>query len=443
MKQAGSSTVMNDILKRTILSVCSVLLLWPVANAQSILTLDQCLGRAKSNSLRLRQADNAIRKAEIARSELTSTALPSARIDVGASFAPASKHFGYDPAASNEGQLNGQIVVEQSIYDGGVRAIKARRLRLERERLSGVKRSVERDVRFAVKQLFAETLRAQMEAGLRRESVQRLAEYQELVKQLLAAGSANYTDLMKTQVELTTDSLALWKAEELVAITKYELADLMGAPTDTDFTLAGSLDDLAASLSTAGVSGTGTDTTANLDIQLADFDARAGEMEVKLTKHERWPVIAAYTDAGLLTTRENLRLPASDRASIIGYLAGVSIQLPLFDWGANRYRVQQQEIMNDSLRLELTSVRRSIALEIRKANSQLANVGKRLESVRANVAAAENNFLLTKASFVSGGTLALEVLNAQQLLTEAKLAELEMHAEVATLAATIEELTTH
>jgi outer membrane protein len=439
----GLSIIMNDILKRTILSVCSVLLLWPVANAQSILTLDQCLGRAKSNSLRLRQADNAIRKAEIARSELTSTALPSARIDVGASFAPASKHFGYDPAASNEGQLNGQIVVEQSIYDGGVRAIKARRLRLERERLSGVKRSVERDVRFAVKQLFAETLRAQMEADLRRESVQRLAEYQELVKQLLAAGSANYTDLMKTQVELTTDSLALWKAEELVAITKYELADLMGAPTDTDFTLAGSLDDLAASLSTAGVSGTGADTTANLDIQLADFDARAGEMEVKLTKHERWPVIAAYTDAGLLTTRENLRLPASDRASIIGYLAGVSIQLPLFDWGANRYRVQQQEIMNDSLRLELTSVRRSIALEIRKANFQLANVGKRLESVRANVAAAENNFLLTKASFVSGGTLALEVLNAQQLLTEAKLAELEMHAEVATLAATIEELTTH
>jgi outer membrane protein len=434
---------MNDILKRTLLSICLLLLLWPVTNAQNALTLDQCLERARSNNLRLRQADDAIRKAEIARSELSSTALPSARIDVGASFAPASKHFGYDPAASNEGQLNGQIVVEQSIYDGGVRTLKATRLRLERDRLSGVKHSVERDVRFAVKQLFIETLRAQVEADLRRESVQRLAEYQELVKQLMAAGSANFTDLIKTQVELTTDSLSLWKAEELVTITKYELANLMGTPVDTDFAVVGSLNDMVASLSEARVTETGLDTTSNLDIQLADLDARAGEMEVKLTKHERWPVIAAYADAGLLTTRENLRIPSPDRASIIGYSAGVSIQLPLFDWGANRYRVQQQEITHDSLRFELTSVHRSIALEIRKASLQLSNAIKRLGSVRANVAAAEDNFLLTKASFVSGGTLALEVLNAQQLLADAKLAELETHAEVATLAATIEELTTH
>ncbi|MCX6832108.1 MAG: TolC family protein [candidate division Zixibacteria bacterium] len=434
---------MNDILKRTLLSICLLLLLWPVTNAQNVLTLDQCLERARSNSLRLRQADDAIRKAEIARSELSSTALPSARIDVGASFAPASKHFGYDPAASNEGQLNGQIVVEQSIYDGGVRSLKATRLRLERDRLSGVKQSVERDVRFAVKQLFIETLRAQVEADLRRASVQRLAEYRELVKQLMAAGSANYTDFIKTQVELTTDSLSLRKAEEVVAITKYELADLMGAPTDTGFTAAGSLDDMVAALSAAGVIGTGLETTSSLDVQLADFDARTGEIDVKLTRHERWPVISAFADAGLLTTGQNLRLPAADRASIIGYSAGISLQLPLFDWGANRYRIQQQEITNDSLRLELTSVRRSIALEIRKANSQLANAAKRLGSVRANVAAAEDNFLLTKASFVSGGTLALEVLNAQQLFTEAKLAELETVAEVATLAATIEELTTH
>jgi len=443
VEKADSSAVMNDILKRTLLSVCLLLLLYPITNAQNVLTLDQCLERARSSSLRLRQSGDAIRKAEIAHSELTSGALPAARIDVGASFAPVSKHFGYDPAASNEGQLNGQIVVEQSIYDGGVRALKARRLRLECERLSGLKQSVERDVRFTVKELFIETLRAQLEADLRHESVQRLTEYQKLVKQLMAAGSANYTDLIKTQVELTTDSLSLWKAEELVATTRYELADLTGTPADTGFTVAGSLDDMASSVPAAGVIGTGLDTTSNLDIQRADLDARAGEIEVKLTKHERWPVIAAHTDAGMLTTRENLRIPSPDRASIIGYSAGVSIQLPLFDWGANRYRVQQQEITNDSLRLELTSMRRSIALAIRKANSQLANVAKRLGSVRANVAAAEDNFLLTKASFVSGGTLALEVLNAQQLLTEAKLAELETVAEAATLAATIEELITH
>ncbi len=116
--------------------------------------------------------------------------------------------------------------------------------------------------------------------------------------------------------------------------------------------------------------------------------------------------------------------------------------MPLFTWGATDMRVQQRQLETDALRQQMELLRRSITIEVKKTRLELANARGRLQPLRANVAKAEENFLLTRSTFAGGATLSLEVLTAQQLLTETKLAELETLAAIQLLTTKLEKLAT-
>ena len=98
--------------------------------------------------------------------ELLTTKLPQFSFEGSAIYAPSSNHFGYDPAISNGGQFSGQIVARQSVYDGGIRSIRANQLGIDIDLRVKEYRMAERDLRYAVKQAFIEVLRSEEEIQL-------------------------------------------------------------------------------------------------------------------------------------------------------------------------------------------------------------------------------------------------------------------------------------
>jgi outer membrane protein TolC len=164
--------------------------------------------------------------------------------------------------------------------------------------------------------------------------------------------------------------------------------------------------------------------------------------DIEIQKSERLPVISAFADAGLLTSLDNLRLPSSERLGMFGYMLGVSLEIPLFTWGATDLRAQQKQLATDALGLQLESVRRSVTTEYRKTAFQLKRTEERAQSLRISLKAADENFLLTKSKYASGGVLSLEVLGAQQLLTDLELDELQTLADRQALLAKMEQITT-
>jgi outer membrane protein TolC len=87
-------------------------------------------------------------------------------------------------------------------------------------------------------------------------------------------------------------------------------------------------------------------------------------------------------------------------------------------------------------------LQRSFSAEFRRTQLQMRNQRERLRVIQNNITSAEDNFLLTKSKYAGGGTLSLEVLSAQQLLTETKLSELQTMADIQLLNAKMEQLTT-
>ena len=412
------------------------------AISQAVFTLDRCLELARSQSPQMRSAQNAIRIAELSHAELSTTKLPQIKIGANSIYAPSSGSFGYDPAISNGGQVAGQVIVQQSIYDGGVRGLKSDQLSLDIDRLAKEKRIAERDLVFSVKQAFVEALRSGQELVLQEESMHQLKEYLDIVRRLSTVGSAAYTDVLKTELQLSNAQLAYQKAAEEFAVAKYSLAELIGTPLDTSFSIVGSLNDTTHTAANDSPFNTNPDSLSSLEMSVTSLAIKRSMLDVDLAQHENYPTVLFVGDAGLLTSGDNLRLPRDERANMFGFSLGLALEIPLVNWGATDLRVQQKQLDADNLRLQSDLLQRSITTETRKIQVQISNQRERLRSLQNNLKSAEDNFLLTKSKYAGGGTLSLEVLSAQQLLTDTKLSELQTKADIQILAAKMEQLIT-
>ncbi len=427
-------------MKRHLSAITLQLLMGAVSTAwaQTALNLEQCLHLARSNSPALHIADDAVRTAGLARSELWTTALPQLKGSIEGVYAPMPPTFGYDAVVSNGGQLAGQIILQQSLYDGGSRSLKSDQLQLDSDRLVKERRRVDRDLVFTVKQAFTDVLRAQEETELQKQSVDQLTTYLELVRKLFNGGTASYTDLLKTEVQLSNASLELQKATETAQSARSALAEVIGTELDSTVSVVGSLESPPDST----LAGIPAGPASGVDLAIAGLEIERSRLDVELTKRERFPSISFTGDAGYLSSVENLQLPSAERVTGIGYSVGVGIEVPIINWGATGLRVEQRELQLDAVKQETELLRRSLNGELQRTRLGLLNARNRLQTVRSNVKKSEDNFLLARSKYAGGAALSLEVLSAQQLLTEAKLAELETLSAIQHLSAKLEQLTT-
>ncbi len=421
-----------------LLLVLAVLAPRPV-RAQRSLTLDSCLVLARANSPALRSADNARRSSALARDELLTSALPQVQAVLDGIYAPVPPQFGYDPAISDGGEIRGLIALRQSVYDGGIRGLKSDQFALDIDRLGSERRLAGLDLTLAVKQAFYESLRAWAEVQLQRESVDQLEGYLRLVDRLHSGGSASATDLLKTEIQAAGARIALAKARETFAADLLALEETAGIPPDTSVALAGSLE-VVSGVPMDSSGALMPDPAATLEMSVAGMLLRRSMLDEDIVKRERLPEVSLFADAGYLNSGENLRLPSSERINGLGYEVGLGIQLPILNWGATGLRTEQKEVATDDLRNRMEVLRRSIASDAFRLRVQIAGASGRLGLLRENLARAKDNFILTKSKFAAGAALSIEVLSAQQALTDARLAEIQTLEEIRLCEAKIDRL---
>jgi outer membrane protein len=410
----------------------------PFAQARAaqprVLTLEQCIELAKKNSPELRAADNALSSAALARKELSGSRYPQLRASGTALTAPTFDRFGYDPAITDYGQLSAQIIAEQKLYDGGVYRLKAKQQQIDAQGMGIARRISERDIAYSVKQTFVEILRAQEETALQRKSREQLADYLDLVKNLNAAGRVHYTDVLKTSIQLASADAAVRKAEEAAALAKYELSGMIDAAPDTSFEIAGSLEDLpmaAADTTAAGAQ------SRSLESESLDLGIARSGLDAEIISREKFPTLSLIADAGLLSSLEP---PTADHWDRLGYSAGITIEVPLMDWGQRRLRERQQRLAVENARFEAEAFARAQRIEIRAIVLQMRNLERRIEDLRRTARDADDNYDLTRSKYLGGGAPVTEVLDAQQLVTDTRIEELSARSEILRLSTRFEQI---
>jgi outer membrane protein TolC len=393
------------------------------ARAQPALTLKQAVAASELRSPDLRTAQFRTSAAGLARQEAGLTPYPALRYKLGASYAPTGRYFGYDPALTNDGQLNAQLSVEGIIYNGGQYGMRTRQAELDIARAQTGLELTREDLRFNVTQAFLEDLRAHEAIAIESESVRELRDYRDLVDRLFHGGVAGYTDLLKTEVQLGTEEIALDKAHSDEIAARYALAVLLGTPSDTAFQLQGAYDSI---FNQPAYQMASYDSLVTLSLALSQNEIERARIEVDLAKAQTKPTVDAIVDAGLLTSFQNLALPTADRSSMLGASAGISVTGPILDWGLNKVQVQQRELAVQILQSELETQRRELVAQLSQLQLLLRSARERLGRTRDNLKIAQDAYDLVRAKYTVGAALASEVLDAHRQIVDTKKGELDI-----------------
>ena len=104
----------------------------------------------------------------------------------------------------------------------------------------------------------------------------------------------------------------------------------------------------------------------------------------------------------------------------LGYSIIASVQVPIWSWGAGRSKLKQADLRRNQARVELSFAQRQLLSNLRSFYDEAETSRSELESLRQSAELATESLRLTTMRYQAGESTVLEVVDAQNTLTQAR-----------------------
>jgi len=104
----------------------------------------------------------------------------------------------------------------------------------------------------------------------------------------------------------------------------------------------------------------------------------------------------------------------------LGYAATATLQLPIWNWGANRSKVKQADLRRQQARVELSFTQRQLLAKLQTLYNEAQTARSELESLNQSAELAAESLRLTTMRYQAGESTVLEAVDAQNTLTLAR-----------------------
>lgn len=132
---------------------------------------------------------------------------------------------------------------------------------------------------------------------------------------------------------------------------------------------------------------------------------------------------------------------APDGSRNLGYSAVATLQLPIWNWGANRSKLKQADLRRDQAQVELSFTQKQLLAKMRTLYNEAQTARGELESLDQSAELAAESMRLTTMRYQAGESTVLEVVDAQNTLTMARNAFNEGQARFRVAMANLQTLT--
>ena len=104
----------------------------------------------------------------------------------------------------------------------------------------------------------------------------------------------------------------------------------------------------------------------------------------------------------------------------LGYSAVASLQIPIFSWGADRSKLKQAELRRDQARLELSHEQRQLLSHLQQFYEEASMARSEMDSLASSAEMAAESLRLTNLRYQAGESTVLEIVDAQNTLTQSR-----------------------
>lgn len=123
-------------------------------------------------------------------------------------------------------------------------------------------------------------------------------------------------------------------------------------------------------------------------------------------------------------------------SSIVG-----SIQIPIWSWGSNISKLKQADLRRDQARVELSFAQRHVLSDLKAFYGESETARSELDSLNQSAELAAESLRLTNLRYQAGESTVLEVVDAQNTLTQARNAYADGQSRYRLAIATLQTLT--
>lgn len=327
------------------------------------------------------------------------------------------------------------VALEQPLDIGGARPARAEAARLRREAAEARLALAEAEIDYAATRAYALAIAAGRRAQLATRAAEVFGQAQRTSEERLAAGDVSGYAARRTRLEAAR--YAALRAESALESRSARLA--LGALVATSAGEVRSVSAVLADSLPPAAEPPPADTLRALalgrraELRALQLEARAAAAEARLAARERVPVPVLQ---GGIKTEE----PAGGDERLSGFVAGVSLPLPLFD----RRRGAVEAAGAEARRAEAAAegLGRRIAREVDEARDALVAVREQLALLAPHLGAeAERALRSAQVAFAEGEIGLVEWLDAVRAWQEAESSYATLRAEALVRQAALERAT--
>jgi outer membrane protein TolC len=230
-----------------------------------------------------------------------------------------------------------------------------------------------------------------------------------------AAREAAHADVVKAQLEEQKRKRELSNARVEAEKARLELAVLLFPDPRTPFTLVadGALSELPTRAEAAQRAARN-----NPELKSALATLASSSADLLQARAALLPEFGATFNYGI--DAQQYAVNAPDHSSNLGLSAGVSVNLPVWDWLSSERKVHQAALRRDAAKVALTAAQRRAIAHLDEVYSEAAAAREQLASLDESVATAEESLRLTRLRYTAGEATVLEVVDAQGAFVDAE-----------------------
>jgi outer membrane protein TolC len=263
---------------------------------------------------------------------------------------------------------------------------------------------------------------AQRKLANTQTSVREAQDFVDLTQKQEQGGEAAHADVIKAQIDLQSRQRDLLEAGLAIEKAKIALGVLIFPTVSSDFSV---VDDLqpAIVLPPVGDAQAAANSTSP-DLKAATAGVQEAGLEITVARYGYLPSLALDFfygfDANQLTIhRANPEDPARAHLNL-GYVAQATLNIPVWTWGATRSKIKQAELKRDQAQLDLTLAQRTLQGNVAAYYAEARGAQAQLDLLRGSVGLATESLRLTRLRYQAGEASALEVVDAQNTVTQAR-----------------------
>jgi outer membrane protein TolC len=406
-------------------------------DAPHALTLPQAIELALKNNPDLSTAQSRIAAARAGYEQTSAALWPQLRLSAGyaASDNPVqafmmtlnqralnmnTANFNNPGATDN---LNGKILATYNLYNGGRDAAIRQATKLGAEALEQNRDAIRNDLVFEVTRAWYTVGKARQFITTANAAVTSMEANLAIATNRFAQSAALKTDVLDAQVRLAAARENAVLATNALALSETFFRNLLGVGENENVTAASDSEILRS----AQNDNSGKMTRPELIA--AEKAVAMAEQQLRAARGNYRPRVNAFAsydfDSGNATTWER------------SWLAGVNIEMDVFDGLISRGKVAEARAHLDAAREQQRKIKLAIQLEIKQAQLNLADARARLETTGAAIAQAEESLALTKQRYTSGLAIFTQVLDAETALTAARQRRIAAEADCQIAAAAL------